>query len=467
MNPATSPDGPVSHPDQPRFKDVVLDQIAGFANVAQFVSFAPAPDLPQRFSRVRGHPPNHRFASPTEAIQALLAAAPDRSVNVRSFAPDRSQGSVFLYGLRDVEAVLAELTRLAASGLYTILNETIDVQDGGVSGVALADLLEFAPGDTPRCVEKPGTLAMPRELGMRLLEKVYGFRPALDLDAHTRVEFSLHPLRRGFREEHTILWEIGAVDTLSYAADIRWPNHFSRLIGDKTFGLLLADVLGLPVPRTTVVGRALAPFTLGTPTGSGEPWLRTCPVEPVPGRYTTRRGWCDPFQLLAEEDPTGTAIASVLAQEGVEPHYSGALVAGASGEPIIEGVAGAGDAFMQGNAGPEPLPAEVLDAVSELYQAAAAQLGPIRLEWVYDGGSAWVVQLHKGVTPSSGRTVYPGAASRYRRFEVAQGLEALRALVAEVGGTEEGILLVGNIGITSHFGDVLRKARIPSHIEAV
>jgi hypothetical protein len=466
MNPDRSPTASSPHPARPRFKDAILDRIAGFANVAQFVSFGPSPDLPQRYSRVRGYPPNHRFASPAEAIRALLAAAPDRSLNVRSFAPDRSQGSVFIYGLQRVDGVFVELTRLGTAGLYTIVNETIDVEDGGVSGVALAGLLEFAPGDTPRCVEKPGTLALPRDLGLRLLEKVYRFAPALDFAEHTRVEFSLHPLRRGFREEHTILWETEEVGNVAYPVEILWPNHFSRLIGDKAFGLLLADVLGLPVPHTVVVGRHVAPFTLGTPTGSGEPWLRTCPVEQVPGRYTTRCGWCDPFKLLAEEDPDGTAIASVLAQEGVEAVYSGALVANPDGEPLVEGVAGAGDAFMQGQAAPEPLPEEVLAAVKALYRAAAGRLGPVRLEWVYDGKSAWVVQLHQGATPSSGRTIYPGEAARFHRFEVARGLEALRALVAQVAGTGEGILLVGSIGITSHLGDVLRKASIPSRIES-
>ena len=104
--------------------------------------------------------------------------------------------------------ILAELRRLSGEGLYTILNETVDVQDGGVSGVAFGDALEFAPGDTPRCVEKPETAGLPRDLGVRLLETVYGFRPNLPAKTVQRVEFSLHPIRRGYRGEHTILWEV-------------------------------------------------------------------------------------------------------------------------------------------------------------------------------------------------------------------------------------------------------------------
>ena len=42
---------------------------------------------------------------------------------------------------------------------------------------------------------------------------------------------------------------------------------------------------------------------------------------------------------------------------------------------------------------------------------------------------------------------------------------ALRELIATINGAGDGIILVGRIGITSHFGDVLRRARIPSRIE--
>src|SRR5205823_8063120 len=107
----------------------------------------------------------------------VLEAAPEHRLNIRSYTPEAAKRREFLYALDAAADVMAALRRLAAAGLYTIVNETLDVNDGGVSGVALGDLLEFAPGDTPRCVEKPGTAAMSRERGLRLLETVYGFRP--------------------------------------------------------------------------------------------------------------------------------------------------------------------------------------------------------------------------------------------------------------------------------------------------
>src|SRR5438552_1778855 len=103
------------------YKDIALDQLAEVANVAQFVSFGP--DLRQRYARVRGHPPNFRFPSLEAAVAALLKAAPEGSVNVRSFAPDDPKGREFLYGLKERAEVLGALQRLAAAQLHTIVNE--------------------------------------------------------------------------------------------------------------------------------------------------------------------------------------------------------------------------------------------------------------------------------------------------------------------------------------------------------
>lgn len=451
--------------DRPLYKDAILDRLAELANVAQFVSFGPGAIPPLRYSRMRGYPPNDRFSGVQEALSALLMASVDHSVNVRSYHPRQPRSHEFVYGLTDLSEAVATVERLAASGLHTIANETIDVNDGGVSGVAYGDIFEFAPGDTPRCVEKPGTVGIGRDIAMQLLETVYGFAPSLDYDREERVEFSIHPVRRGHRHEHTILWELERIGPSELRAETRWPNQFSRLLGDKAFGLLMAHSLGLLVPQTTVISRALAPFTFGVSTGTGEQWIRTCPKEQVPGLFTTRRGWTDPFALLQSEDPAGTAIASLLRQDGVEAVYSGALLTDQEGGVKVEGVAGSGEGFMLGLAAPTPLPRPVLRDVRDLQKAASRDLGPVRMEWVHDGHRAWVLQLHATVSPSYGSVLFPGKVSSYRRFPVTEGIEALRQLIEEVQLTGEGIILVGSVGITSHLGDLLRRARVPSRLE--
>lgn len=458
---ATAQESPIFQ----HFKDEVLCRLSENANVAQFASFDPG--LAVRHSRVHGYPGDFAFGqSPGEAVEAVLRASVESSVNIRSYTPNDPKSREFIYGLRSREDAVQALRKLAKTGLYTIVNETIDIRDGGVSGVAFGDLVEFAPDDTPRCVEKPGTTSLPREEGLRLLETVYRFKPELDYHPDLRVEFSLHPLRRGFRRSHTIVWEMESLDGAPGAIPPRWPNRFSRMVGDKAFGLLVADCLDLPVPRTTIISRRLPPISFGEQTGTGETWIRTCPVEQVPGRFSTALGWRDPFSLLGKEDPEGNAIASVLAQEGVEAAFSGALVANTQGELVVEGVSGKGDDFMQGRQAPENLPSEVQEHLRGLYLTASQRLGPVRFEWVHDGDRPWIVQFHSGVTETTGRVIYPGHPSRYRRFPVSEGLEQLRQLIAVVHGSDEGIALVGEVGVTSHMGDVLRKARVPSILEA-
>jgi len=444
-------------------KDDVLSRLAAQANVAQFVSFGPAADLPQRHSCLRDHRPGHRFGSAEEAVETLLALAAGGSVNVRSFRAGAPKGGPFTYGLARRDDVLATLRARAGEGLHTIANETVDVDDGGVSGVALGGLVEFAPGDTPRSVERPGTVALAHDDALTLLGTVYGFTPDLDGRPGERVEFSIHPLVAGVRQTHTIVWEAERVDPVRLAHRLAWPNRFSRFIGDKAFGLLVADLHGLPVPATTVVGRRLAPFRFGRPTGSGERWLRTCPAEPSPGRFLTQRGWRDPFALLAAEDPSGTAIAAVLAQDGVRARWSGAALPDAAGGLLVEGVPGSGEDFMLARAAPAPLPDRVLRDVRELGAGAAAALGPVRFEWAHDGADAWVVQLHLATTATTGTTIHPGTPSRWRRFDPSLGLEHLRRLIATVA-PDEGIEIAGDVGVTSHAGDLLRRASIPSRL---
>lgn len=444
-------------------KDELLSRLAARANVAQFVSFGPGPDLPQRHSCLRGHEPDHRFPTAADAVGALLALAPAGSVNVRSFRAGAPRGGPFSYGLTRRDDVLAVLGARAGDGLHTIVNETVDVHDGGVSGVAQGGLVEFAPGDTPRSVESPGTVALAHGRAMALLSTVYGFTPDLDGSPGERVEFSLHPLAAGVRQTHTIVWEREPAGPARLSARLTWPNRFSRFLGDKAFGLLVADLLGLPVPATTVVGRRVAPFSFGRPTGSGERWLRTCPAEPVPGRFPTQRGWRDPYTLLAAEDPTGTELVAVLAQEGVPARWSGAALPEAGGGLLVEGVEGFGDDFMGARAAPASLPDEVVDDVRRLGAQAAAALGPVRFEWSHDGHTAWVLQLHLAAAAASGTTIHPGTPARWRRFDPSLGLERLRDLIATVA-PDEGIELTGAVGVTSHAGDLLRRAAVPSRL---
>jgi hypothetical protein len=231
-------------------KDEVLDQLATRGNVAQFVAYRPGPSgLRQSFSRLAGHAPNSAFDSLRDAAATLILLSGEGAVNVRSYVPHDPRSREFVYGLRTVDDVIATANRLASEGLHIILNETVDIHDGGVSGVAQGGLVEFAPDDTPRCVEKPGVASLPSEIAMKLLEQVYGFRPDVHSAPGERSEFSIHPAPRGWRQSHTLLWEHETELPDEGRATMQWPNRFSSILGDKAYGLLMANLAGVPVPE--------------------------------------------------------------------------------------------------------------------------------------------------------------------------------------------------------------------------
>lgn len=446
-------------------KDEILDKLADRGNVAQFVAFRPdSHRLPQQsYSRVAGYERNHRFENTPEAISALIKASGEKSVNVRSYLPEDPRSKEFVYGLKTAEAAMEAVQRLSQEGLSTIVNETIDVTDGGVSGVVQGDTMEFSPDDTPRCVEKPGVLSLAFAQGIELLKKVYGFSPDLLNNSGERTEFSIHPKARGWKSNHTVLWEHEENTVAPSSVETLWPNNFSRFIGDKAFGLLVADGLGIPVPRTLVISRRVAPFTFGLHTGSSEVWIRTCPTEPQPGLYTTAKGWLDPFKLLALEDPSGNGISSVLRQDAVHAAWSGAAIAGPDGAIAIEGVPGEGDRLMLGLDSPSKLPSNVISDVENMYGDLQRTLGHVRIEWVHDGVRTWCVQLHIGQTHSQGSTIVPGEAATWVEIRADEGLSAIREQLASLS-KENGVLLIGNVGVTSHIADLLRKRGGPSRI---
>ncbi|HSV65452.1 MAG TPA: hypothetical protein VLJ59_06025 [Mycobacteriales bacterium] len=442
-----------------RLKDDRLARLADDRNVARFVSFSPggAPELRHLHLRtaVSG-------AADLEPVVAALLAEVG-SVNVRTFTAEVSKGMPFDYGKVRADDVAALVRRRAAEGYYTIVNETIDVNDGGVSGVALGGIVEFAPDGTPRAVEENDAAVLPHGLALDLLRTVYGFTPDLPLAPSDRIEFSIHPGPVGYRHEHTVWWEIEQVTPVLLEPRLTWPNRFSRFLGDKAFGLLVGHLLGLPVPNTTVIHRRVAPFSFGTETGSVGCWLRTCPTEQMPGKFTTVHGWADPFRLLQGEDPDGELIPSVLAQQAVEASYSGATMPGRAAT-LVEGVAGAGDEFMLGEQAPERLPAAVVAAVEDMAAQATKALGPIRLEWAHDGRQPWVLQLHLAGQDFAPGVLNPGDASRWLHYDPATGLEVLRELAGQASALGAGVLVDGRIGLTSHIGDILRKAGIPARL---
>lgn len=470
-------DGILDNLGNVQFKDDKLDVLIskGIANIAQFVSVEPdgADDI--KYAHINNCS-RESLSSLRDAIDKLINSAGSKAINIRSFSPQVMKGNKLIYNkkIEDIDEVMRNIQENSASGKYSIINENIDIHDGGVSGVVLKDLIEFAPEDTPKCVDKEDVCSLPRDIGVKLLNTVYGFAPDVHFPPNYRVEFSIHPLRQGVRKEHTIIWEYESYKDVVSEKSIAWPNRYSRFIGDKVFGLLIADALGFLVPRTTVLARKVAPFTFGKETGLKEKWIRTCPIMKEPGKYYTGRTWKDPFELMNAEELKGSNthnLAAILSQDAVEALYSGASFIGEhEGQDLIEGVTGEGDQFMVGEMNMESLPAEVINAVKALNNQIRLQhnlLGNVSIEWVFDGTNVWIVQINQLRTTidsdmNLGRVIVSGNPDRFEKVYVKDGLDNLREKIQQLGQGNVGIELIGNIGITSHFGDLLRLSGVPS-----
>lgn len=461
-------------------KDESLDRLADTVNVAQFVAFRPgsrgAPE--QTFARIVGEKPTVRFPTIEAAAEKLLHCAAEKRVNVRSFVPGDSQAKPFVIGLTSVPDIAAVARQRLAEGLWFILNETIDPSDGGFSGVADGDRTEFAADDTPRAVEAPGTCALPRAWTEKVVKIVYGHDVDLSLAQDQRFEFSVHPGPRGWRNSPVLGWELGAREAPDGKVKVAWPNRYSRFLGDKVFGLLMAHLAGVPVPLTTVYHRRLAaPFSFGKRLDSAEVWVRTSPREQGldAGRYKTVAGWTEPFAFLrAQEaaasdyvDPDtgkkmhGYVLPSALVQAGVEALWSGKSIVQGDGTLLASGARGRGDAYMRGKGGVRRLPSDIQALVARTHKRLNRVFGPTEFEWCFDGKTVWVLQLHLGQAAGIGDVLVPGTAQRWIEIAAATPLEGFRSAASALGA-DEGIKVRGRIGLTSHKADLLRRAGRPA-----
>ena len=440
------------------FKDDVLLNIytKGF-NIAQFVSTDNKGALRNQVVSGIFRP----CKNTRDAVKSLLVASDSGLVNVRSYSPGSHQGCPFVYGLSSLDDVESVISKRVSEGLYTVINETIDVKDGGVSGVSEGGVVEVAPGTTPRGVEGLDVSPFPSWLARKMIENIYSIDLDITHDTNYRVEFSVHPSPCGVRKTNAIVWEEQETNRI-IPSSVNWPNPLSRHIGDKAFGLMVASLFGFRVPKARVFLRdtRIRSFSFGVNTNSTNKWTRTCPSVQMPGKFQTVNKLVDPYILMQEDDSSGEFIPGCIVQDEVKAKYSGATITGANGEPLTSGVVGFGDCYMAGG-GADNLPDSIVFDVHSVWQNIVSVLGASRFEWVHDGDEVWVVQLHCGKSVSRENVIVPGKPERWVEFSSSMGLEYLRDLVKTSG---IGIKITSPIGMTSHVADILRKNNIPSYL---
>ena len=445
------------------------------ANIAQFVAFTQGTrgHITCITAMVRGDI-NRKPRSVEQGIEWLFDIGGAKYVNLRTYTLAEPEGNPFLLGVHHGfdgttegrARAAAQVRELLSQGYRVIINENIDTTDG-ISGVMFDGVVEFAPSDTPRCVEEPGVAALAVGIFQAMVFELWGIHFALpQYSTHDRVEFSVHPRRVGLFNEHIVIWEDRRVlgETAAQVVFARWPNAFSRAFGDKPFGLLIAHILGEAVPRTYVDARAFGIIEFGTPVPQmSDLWWRTAPRDFSPGILPTTSGPFDRYDYMASDPNLRDQVASFLWQQGAMPVYSGACITTSANKPHFEGVHGQGEDFMQGQSSPERLSIECSRAVRAAWSRLTLRLnGPVKFEWVYDGCTLWIVQLHVIAALGSGDIIVAGNPTNWLDFPFGRPLDELRERVAQAAASGKGIRLVGDFAITCHAGDICRRAQVPT-----
>ena len=293
----------------------MLSRLAERANVAQFVSFVPARRC-RSVAPACGHGPDHRFspAPPRRsgpcwpwppAARSTSAASgpgrPGRAVQLRPDPPRRRPGGAARPGRRGPahhrQRDHRRRRRRRVRGRPR--------RPGRVR-----------PGATPRSVEQPGTVALGHAAALRLLSTVYGFTPSSTATPASGTSSASIPWSPGSARP-TRSSGSEPVEPLALTRRLAWPNAFSRFLGDKAFGLLVADLLELPVPATTVVGRRSPPSASAGPPAAGS--AGSAPARPSRPRPFHPAGLAGPVRSAGQRGPVGTAVVSRWPREGARP----------------------------------------------------------------------------------------------------------------------------------------------------
>jgi len=121
---------------------------------------------------------------------------------------------------------------------------------------------------------------------------------------------------------------------------------------------------------------------------------------------------------------------------------------------------------MLGQEAGQLLPSTTIAAVRQLMHNLVRVVGgTLKIEWAHGENIIWILQMQQLDHPVRDDVVVPGEATRFRRFDVGDGIEQFREFAAEAKAAGDGIILVGSVGVTSHFGDILRRSGVPSRIE--
>lgn len=458
-------------------RDERMIAISGSANIANFVSFDGSGRL--RFARLGTRSLRNSSQVPLKDLLENLLSSVGR-VNLRFFAPGASTGARMVPDVSDLKTLFMTSEQCIAEDGYVIVSEAIALDDGGISGVVVHDVVEFMNGVTPRFVDQSTSKfpQLPTSVGEKMLRAIYGNDVNLLLfDKELRVEFSVHPNPVGHLGRRMIVWDAyHAPASSALRPMIEWPNVYSDWLGDKLYGLLVADAVGLTVPKSVgwlhprIESEHESVFERWTPslgvrfgqdTGSTDEWLRSSPSRRDPGKYPTLKSSSkmDPLDWMAQIDPNGRNIRSVVQQQNVRSVYSGAAECG-QGATLIEGVAGSGESYMLGRRVPEHIPKPVERNVRLMADQIFAAFGASRFEWAFDGDQTWLLQVNQKFVEDRSPIEVEVEGKKYVDFDPTEGLERLAEVIIVAKEADATVRLGRRVGLTSHVCELLHRADV-------
>lgn len=457
-----------------------LMKLAESVNVALFCGFRPVNGQPSFVGSnfLQNSDAFHESIDMESAVKLLFERSHMQAVSVRSHPVDDATNRSFDYWIEDPATAISLVYEYARQNCVVVVNEGIPVETLTCAGVVQDEIIEFAPMDTPRCVELAGVCSLPRKWGENILRYVFGIGLDLESFRQHRVEFSMHKFEAGSRNNRVLIWEVEPAAAIQ-TQPLIWPNRFSRFLGDKAFGLLIAEQMGLRIPRTRYFHREFGiEFAFGIPTNSKDHIDRICPTDQIndqgssptlrnqaakPLSFLTqfegeKSGQNDPFKGVAYH---GFKYPSVLRQDWIHPHSSGKTATRTNGDPLHEGVSGSGFDYMLGHSPPEALNQVVVRDLDALFWELKSTLGDVEFEWVHDGSKLWVVQLNQSGSLAEFDWIYKGTPDKWINIDGFGSYNEFRKLVKNLN-SGIGVLVEGRFGLTSHKAGLLRSSQIPS-----
>lgn len=453
-----------------KLKDKVLKELSKDWNVANFVSVSPKGGT--RYSTLK----KTRLRP---MIESLLKVSGTGKVNVRSFCVNEDNiKTEFVMDLETVDEVMQQVVRNQNKGLYSIINENIDPCDGGVSGIVHGNLVEFLTNGTPRHVEKGSkAITLNKEQGLKILETYYevDLFNLKELNEKERVEFTIT------KDKRLIIWEhkeITPTNNIINNISVNLESNFIKTTTEKVFGLLYLDSLNIKIPKTSMENSIGNIITFGKET-SKENLTENIVHRAAPSRFTP--GDLDNVKEKYNKDikehvklfDNQMKEVKFITQEEIKTKYVGAGIFQEDGEYTIEYSEGDGQAFMLGKV--KPLEQGSLDkkVKGQLNQVSLRLRGvtnqKLKIEFITDESlKLYLVQLNfldshineKGTENTGEGETLTFKTEGKTPSDLANELDLLKSK----GKNITHVTLIGDIGYTSHFCDVVNLRTINHNI---